>query len=315
MEQDPTGIDHQRPDPGAVPATRGPEGPVTAVVFNDPGCPFGYSASPVLRTLEWRYRDQIVWHLVTIGLSDPENPSAFDPAEQAINWIDFRDRYGMPFLAEPKSRGFTTARACQTITAARLLYPGSEWRVLRTLQLLHFNTPLLLDEDSHLEAALTAVPGIDPAAVIATVDSPEAQEAYRSDWIRSRQAGGGAAWLQHRTADSTQGPRYTAPTVIFSHAGRALEIGGFQPVEAYDAAVANLQPGLNRIGPPDGPLDALRLYPGGLTTQEITAIGASGLAPADRSATERDLIELLDRGRVRRTPLGNDALWMIGPPR
>lgn len=311
MEQTSAGFERHpsAQDPTATP--EGPGGPITAVVFNDPGCPFGYSANPALRTLEWRYRDQIVWHLVTIGLSDPENPSTFGPVEQAEGWIEFRDEWGMPFSIEPKERPATTARACQAITASRLLYPGSEWRVLRILQLLHFNTPLLLDDDDHLEAALGVVAGIDAAAVRSALDSREAQEAYRSDWKRSRQAGGGAAWLQDKTADSAEGPRYTAPSVIFSHQGRAVEVGGFQPVEAYDVAVANLDPRLNRIGPADDPLDALRLYPAGLTTSEIAAIRCGNLATPDQSGTERDLIRLLADGRVRRVPLGNDALWLM----
>ncbi len=310
MEYAPADIRDRSPETPDPPAPHGPQGPVTAIVFNDPGCPFGYSANPALRTLEWRYRDQIVWHLVTIGLSDPDNPSGFGIAEQAASWIHFRDRYGMPFSAEPKSREFTTSRACQAITASRLLHPGSEWRVLRTLQLLHFNSPLLLDDDSHLAAALDTVPGIDAAAVIAAIDSEEARDAYRSDWTRSREAGTGPAWLQLKTAESPEGPRYTAPSVIFSHGGRHLEIGGFQPIEAYDAAVANLNPGLNRVGPAGDPVQALRLYRTGLATQEIAAIMAGNLDSPDRSETERELTGLLAEGRVKRVPLGNDALWL-----
>lgn len=310
MEHAPAEKEDRSPDRGDEPVPHGPEGPVTAIVFNDPGCPFGYSANPALRTLEWRYRDQIVWHLVTIGLSDPEHPSTFSQEEQARSWIDFRDRYGMPFSAEPKSRDVNTDRACRAITAARLLHPGSEWRVLRTLQLLHFNSPLLLDDDSHLAAALETVPGIDAAAVAGAIDSPEAEAAYRADWSRARDAGTGPAWLQGRTADSEQGPRYTAPSVIFSYRDRQFEVGGFQPVEAYDVAVANLNPGLNRVGPAEDPMQALRLYRTGLTTQEVAAIRAGNLERPDRSGTESELVGLLADGRVRRVPLGNDALWL-----
>jgi len=288
----------------------GPGGPITAVLFNDPGCPFGYSAGPALRTLEWRYRDQIVWHLVTISLSDPGNPSPYAPADQARSWVSLRDRYGMPFAAEPKTRPVTTSRACRAIAAARLSRPGSEWRVLRTLQLLHFNTPLLLDDDDHLRAALETVPGLDAAAVVAQLDRDDTTDAYNSDWLRSRQAGHGPAWLQGRTADSPRGPRYTAPSLVVSHQGRSVEVGGFQPVEAYDAAIVNLDPGLNRFGPPESVLDALRLYPAGLVTAELAAMRSAGLEQPDPGAAEMELIGLLDRGAVRRVPLGSDALWL-----
>lgn len=311
MEQSTAGGSPTAPEPGfRSAASQGPSGPITAVVFNDPGCPFGYSASPALRTLEWRYRDQIVWHLVTIGLSDPEHPSSLTPLDQAEACIDIRDRYGMPFAIEPKPRPFTTGRACQAITASRLLHPGSEWKVLRVLQLLNFNTPLLLDDDEHLRAALETIPGVDAGAVIATLDLPEVQNAYRSDRNRSRAASGGATHLQGKTAESELGPRFTAPSVIFSREGRRLEVGGFQSIDAYDVAVANLDPTLNRIGPPEDPLDALRLYPAGLTTQEIAAIMTGNLQDPDRTAAERKLTGLLAEKRVRRIPLGDDALWI-----
>lgn len=310
MEHAPAEQEGRSPGRIHAPAAHGPEGPVTAIVFNDPGCPFGYSASPALRTLEWRYRDQIVWHLVTIGLSDPDHPSEFGPAEQARVWTHFRDRYGMPFAAEPKSRPANTDRACRAITAARLLHPGSEWRVLRTLQLLHFNSPLLLDDDSHLKAALETVPGISAAAVVGAIDSPEADRAYRADRARARDAGTGPAWLQGKTADSERGPRYTSPSVIFSYRDRHFEVGGFQPIEAYDVALANLNPGLNRVGPAERPTQALRLYRTGLVTREIAAICCESLESPDRDATEAELIDLQAAGQVRRVPLGNDALWL-----
>lgn len=43
---------------------------IRATLFNDAGCPWGYSANPAFRVLEWRYGDQIEWRLVMIGLRD-----------------------------------------------------------------------------------------------------------------------------------------------------------------------------------------------------------------------------------------------------
>lgn len=282
---------------------------IKALLFNDPSCPFGYSASPALRTLEWRYRDQIEWHLAVIGLSDPENPSPFSPVQLAGFLPELRDRHGMPIAVEPKSRPVTTSRCCQVITAARLLYPGSEWRVLRTLQLLHFNTPLLLDDESQLAEALETVPDIDPAMVMASLDSREVQDAYQADWRHARTAEGTATALQGKSFDSSEGARYTAPSVIFESGDRRLEVGGFQPIEAYDVIVANLAPDMSRMAPAEDPLEALSLYPAGLTTQEIAAIMADSNEP-DRAGTESQLIELLGEHNVKRVPLGNDALWI-----
>ncbi|MCB0858242.1 MAG: hypothetical protein KDB57_09025 [Solirubrobacterales bacterium] len=284
---------------------------IKALLFNDPSCPWGYSASPILRTLEWRYREQIEWHLAVIGLSDESNPVPFTPEVASDLYFEFRERFGMPFAIETKLRSATSAPACRAITAARLLFPGSEWRALRTFQLLNFNTPLLLDDESQLEEALGTVPGIDASQVMAALDSPEVIEAYTEDYEHARSATGGATHLQSKTASvDGGGQRYTAPSVIFEEGERRIEVGGFQPVEAYDVVIANLDPTLKRMEPAEDPLDALRLYPAGLTTQEVASIMAQGMAPPDRTETERKLVHLLGEQKVQRVPLGNDALWV-----
>ncbi|MCC6755919.1 MAG: hypothetical protein IT199_06055 [Solirubrobacterales bacterium] len=283
---------------------------IKALLFNDPSCPWGYSASPALRTIEWRYRDQLEWHLAVIGLSDEFHPPPYPPAEAATRYLALRDRFGMPFSIEAKRRPSTSARACQVITAARLLFPGSEWRTLRTLQLLHFNTPLLLDDDNQLFEALGTVPGIDAAAVMTAADSPEVNSAYETDFAHARSAAGGAAATQGRTATLPDGERYTAPSIIFEQDDRRVEVGGFQPIEAYDSVITNLDPGLARTPAAEDPLLALDPYPAGLTTREVAAILAEGTDRPDPAAAEVELVRLLAERRVRRVPLGNDALWI-----
>lgn len=284
---------------------------IKALLFSDPSCPWGYSVNPALRTLEWRYRDQIEWHLAVIGLSDESHPVPYSPAALSDVNFDFRERFGMPFAIETKIRPVTSARACQVITASRLLFPGSEWRVLRTLQLLHFNTPLLLDDDEQLREALGTVPGIIAEEVMAAVDTLEVRSAYEEDYSHARTATGGATHLQSKTASvDGGGQRYTAPSVIFEDGQRRVEAGGFQPVEAYDVVIANLDPGLRRMEPAENPIEALSLYPAGLTTQETAAVMARGMEPPDRTETERKLVHLLGERKVKRVPLGNDALWL-----
>ena len=284
---------------------------ITARLLTDPSCPYAYSINPALRTLEWRYRDQIEWSLVTIGLSETGRPSQTVPWDLRAGFLaEQRDRHGMPFTVEEKARPTTSSRACKAIIAARLIQPGSEWRVLRALQLMEFNTPILLDEDDHLLAALESVEGLDPLRVVLAIDTPEVQDAYDADRAESRGAASGPAQMQLRTVESPEGIRYTAPSVIFSRGDRRFEIGGFQPVEAYDVAIANLDPGLNRTGPPAGPLEVLRLYPGGLVTQEVAAIMAHHLDRPARKETESLLLDLVAQGKARRIPLGNDAIWL-----
>lgn len=251
---------------------------------------------------------------MTIGLA--EDPSryverGYTPELMVLGNIKFR-RYGMPFLLEPRARVAATARACRAIVATRLLDPERESAVFRALQLAWFTTTLVLDEDEAITTALQEVPGLDVAAVVAAIDDERTIAAYEEDKLHARSAEGTPTQLQGK-ARQTDGPvRYSAPSLVFERGpGQRLEAGGFQPVEAYDVLIANLDPGLDRHQPPEDPLAALRRFPEGLVTQELAAIMARGNEPPDRAATERALVELVGAGEVRRTPLADDAIWQI----
>ncbi len=262
--------------------------------------------------IEWRYGDQLDWRLVLIGLTEDASQYAargYTPVRGALGQLSFR-RYGMPFAPAPKARLSATARACRAVVAARLQAPGSEWAVFRAIQLANFTTPLVLDDDAQLQEALAGLPGVDPAAIVATLDSPEVTEAYEYDKAQTRTAAGSAAELQGKTA-TTDGPvRYTAPSIVFAANGTSLVAGGFQPVEAYDVLIANLDPALERQAPPETPEPLLDRFSGGLTTQEVAALMTHGNDAVDRTAAEAALIALAAAGRATRRALGDDALWL-----
>jgi predicted DsbA family dithiol-disulfide isomerase len=284
---------------------------ISATLYNDPACPWGYSENPALRVIEWRYGTQIDWRLVLIGLTEEASQyiaRGYTPLRGALGQLRFR-RYGMPFAPAPKERVSATARACRAVVAARLLNPGSEWAAFRALQLANFTTPLQLDDDAQLAHVLRDVPGVDADEVVARLDSPEVTEAYQRDRAEARTARGTAAELQRKTA-TTDGPvRFTAPSVVFESNGQRLIAGGFQPVEAYDVLIANLDPTLHREPPPSTPEPLLARFPWGLTTQEVAALVVEGNDRPDRSAAEAALLELAASGVAVREPLGDDALW------
>jgi predicted DsbA family dithiol-disulfide isomerase len=285
---------------------------IDVTVHNDPACPWGYSARPALRVLRWRYAEHLNWRLVVIGLTEHRRQyeeRGFTPERGALMQLMFR-RYGMPFAPAPKLRASGTARACRAIVAARLLEPGREWDVLESLQLQNFTTPLLLDDDEGLRLALGRVPGLDADAVVGMLDSPEVDDAYQADRAEARTAAGSPTEFQGKSANSDGAVRYTAPSLIFESGGRRLEAGGFQPVEAYDVLVANLDPALPRRDAPSDPGPLLDAFPGGLTTQEVAACLTRGNDPVDRAAAEAALIELVAGGQAARVPVGDDALWL-----
>jgi predicted DsbA family dithiol-disulfide isomerase len=286
---------------------------VRATLYTDPGCPWAYSAIPALRVLGWRYGAQVSWRLVVIGLSEDASQyeaRGYTPLRGALGQLRFR-RYGMPFSPEPKERISATARACRAIVAARLLAPGSEWRVLRALQVANFTTLLLLDDDRQLLDALSAVPGIDAGEIVARLDAPEVTAAYEEDRAEARRAAGSPAELQGKTANTDGVVRFTAPSVVFEGGGQALVAGGFQPIEAYDVLVANLAPTLVRQLPPQTPLPLLEVFDDGMTTQEVALAMAAGNDSPDPATAEAALLELTATGAVTRTPLGDDAIWRL----
>src|SRR6202050_1578131 len=122
---------------------------IHATLYTDSACPWAYSATPGITTLRWRYREQLDWRLVVIGLREETatlEQNGYTPLRQAAGSRGFRDRYGEPVAAP--------ARASRAIVAPRLAHPGREFAVQRALAFAWFTTPGLLDEDAALGEVL-----------------------------------------------------------------------------------------------------------------------------------------------------------------
>jgi 2-hydroxychromene-2-carboxylate isomerase len=286
--------------------------PVRVTMFNDAGCPWGYSANPSFRVLEWRYGAQLEWRLVLIGLTNVAQEyvdRGYTPLRSAEGYARRFRRFGMPLAPNPRARIVGTGRSCRAVVAVRLQAPGKEWEAFRALQFGFFTTTLLLDEDESIAAVLRGVAGIDVDSAIAAIDSPEVEEAYQHDRAEARTAAGSPTELQDKHA-ATDGPvRYTAPSLVFEHAGRRLEAGGWQTIEAYDVIVANLIPHGVRRDVPDDAHELLATFPDGLTTQEVAQLLTRGNDAPSRVDAEATLLRLVADGSATRTPLGDDALW------
>jgi protein-disulfide isomerase-like protein with CxxC motif len=282
--------------------------------FSDPGCPWAWSNGPAFALLRWRYGDQLTWEHVMIGLSESRESyerRGYTGLRQARGYRGFRWR-GMPFATAPRERMHGTWPMCRVVVATRRLAPDREWAVFRALQFAQFTSTLPLDEPAAIEQALAWLPGIDAAALVAASLEPETEELFAADRALARSAAGGATEFQDRSATTPEGEiRYTAPSLIFTtDDGRSLEVGGFQPVEAYDVAIANLDRSLTRREPTEDVAAILAAFPDGLTTAEVAAIMAPHLQPPDRDAAEDALIGVAADGGAERRAFGNDALWM-----
>jgi protein-disulfide isomerase-like protein with CxxC motif len=283
--------------------------------FSDPHCPWAYSSSPYHAALRWRFGDQLDWRLVLIGLSEgPERyvQAGYTPTRSAQGFKAFGRRFGMPFAGQPRARMTGTGTACRLIVAARLEQPELEFAVFRALQLAQFTTTLLLDDPDDLRVVLEGVAGAEPDRLLEALKGDAVEQAYQADRAESRTAAGRPIEAQGREANTDGAVRYTAPSVIFTHPdGRSLEVGGFQPLESYDTALANLDVALERRAPAEDPVAVLRALPYAPVTREVAACMTTNLGELDDAGTERALIAAAGDGAVRREAVGDGALWHL----
>ncbi|HEY1359146.1 MAG TPA: DsbA family protein [Thermoleophilaceae bacterium] len=283
--------------------------------FTDPGCPWAYSAWPAHATLRWRYGDQLRWTLVMIGLTEDAGQYAargYTPTRSAVGYRRFR-RFGMPFQITPKPRLSATSPACRAIVATRLMAAHLELAALRALQIAQFTTTGTLDDPDTLRSALARVEGLDADAVVDGIDDPDVEAAYEADRARARAAAGSPTEFQGRAANSDGAVRYTAPSLVFDGPEeQRLEAGGFQPIEAYDVVVANLDPTLERRPPAEDPVEVLSAFGFALTTAEVAAVMTEHLEVPDLDAVEAMLIAATGEGRAARRPAGDGSLWELG---
>jgi protein-disulfide isomerase-like protein with CxxC motif len=286
--------------------------------YSDPCCPWAYSASPFLAVLRWRYGAQLNWRHVMIGLTEHAEQyeaRGYTPVRQAHGYRNFRWR-GMPFSTAVKSRMSGTSRACRAVVATRLTQPELELHAFRALQFGQFTGGRPMDDDDAIASSLRWAEGLDARQVVGMLDAPEVLEAYEADRAESRTAEGGPTEFQGRSANSDGKVRFTAPSIVFAQNGKRLEAGGFQPLEAYDVCIANIDVSLTRRDEASSPDDVAALLesePWGLTTREVAAVMAGRNDPPDDAAAEDTLIDLLAEGRVRRDDLGDGALWRTAP--
>ena len=292
---------------------------IVAWHFTDPACPWAYSSRPAIARLRWRFGAQIEWRLVLIGLSETTEryeKRGITPGLLAAGWPKFQRRFGMPFGTAIKPRMAASSRACRAIIVAREQDPELGYAALRALQLMQFTSTRLLDREDDLRWALASVEGLDAEETVARIDQASVLDAYEADKARSRSANDSPTHVQGRHSESDGPVRYTAPSVLFEHAdGRRAEVGGFQPFETYDTALANLEPGLARRAAPENAAAVVHEFPIGVTTAEVASIlRPSDLEDSDLEAARQGLMAAAAEGTITCVPAGSDALWLPPEP-
>ncbi|HYZ80907.1 MAG TPA: DsbA family protein [Solirubrobacteraceae bacterium] len=277
---------------------------LTITEYTDPACPFAWSAEPNRWRLRWLYGDQLDWAVRMVGLAEDGSvyeDKGFTAERMSASFRHLSQAHHMPMDTSLRPRMAGTVPACRAVVAVRRHAPEREWAMLRALRVLHFSGHLL-DEPATLDAAAERV-GIEPADLRTWLAEPETEAVLRADLAEARSPRPGALALAHKLALTETGHRYTCPSYEITRVsdGESLSVPGFQPLAAYEVAIANLAPHLSRQEDPEDVREVLDWAGEPLATIEVATICATDLD----DARER-------LGRVAdEAHLGFDGLWHL----
>jgi predicted DsbA family dithiol-disulfide isomerase len=267
---------------------------VQITLFTDPACPFAFSAEPVRLALRWRYGDGIDWRLRMIVLT--LEPGEGDKLAQGAPGL--QRRYGMPIAPHPYTRSFSSEPACRAVVAVRE-YDGQPAAAL-LLRGLRVRTMAggLLDDERLIRSAATEA-GVYPTDLRLWMGSPRTETALRADIAAARDPSPGARALDHKLGGPRSERRYTAPSYELSVGERSISVPGFNPVEVYETAIANLAPTLLCRDPPADVTELLRWAEVPLATAEVVEI---------MQRPEQEVRDALAQVATPR-PAGADMYW------
>jgi predicted DsbA family dithiol-disulfide isomerase len=252
--------------------------PVLIRHYTDPSCPFAFSAERQRLRLLWLYGEQIDWELHMVVLSETP-PEKFTPEELADGFRKLALQYGMPIDWRVRRHLGASIHACRAVVATRLRWPEKEAAILRRLRVLYFAGEPLDDSDTFELAAAQAGLPVDELAEWA--GAPEVQDALRADMVASRSPSPASRAQDYKLGGPSEERRYTCPSyellrgtpppADWETAGR-VDLPGFRPVEAYEAAIANLAPELRRRPDPETAAEVLEWAGIPLATAEVAAV-------------------------------------------
>jgi predicted DsbA family dithiol-disulfide isomerase len=274
--------------------------------FGDPACPWDFSAEPARYRLRWHYGEQIEWRPTMIVLSqsvEEIESKGFSSERMAEGLTWFRGRFGMPIETAEKPLS-ASIDACRAVVATRLHAPEQTEAILRRLRIRYMGGGKL-DDPELIHGAATDV-GIDPAELDAWVGEAEVEQALREDMRATRSPSAVARALDHKLGGPDNERRYTAPSYVISRLddGRTIDVPGFNAVEGYEAAIANLAAELERRPKPESVEELLAWAGEPLATVEVALVCQLDVEEARRQ---------LDQAGVTAIPVAGDAYWTLEP--
>jgi predicted DsbA family dithiol-disulfide isomerase len=271
--------------------------------FTDPACPFAFSAEAVRTRLLWEYGEGLRWRTRMIVLSREEG----EGEKLAGGAPGLQRKYGMPIDPVGHARAFSTEPACLAFVAARLHAPERAEALLRALR-VRIMLGELPDEPAMLDAAARDV-GLDPEELREWAEREDVRSALEADAAAARSPAPAALALDHKLSGPAGERRYSAPSYELRRVGSGGEaedgctvaIPGFHRAETYEAAIANLDPGLRPRSAPGSLRELLEWAPFPLATAEVVSV--TGLDEAQARAGLAAAAEPI--------PAGADFYWRL----
>ncbi len=280
---------------------------VTVTHFADAGCPWDYSAEPTRLALEHRYGEQVAWQTVQVGLHESAEVMAmkgYTTAGLAESYRRFHQRYAMPFCVLERRALMGTWLGARAVKAAERQGARVGDAFVRRLRLGWFVETRRVDDVGGLVEMARGIEALDAERLKRDLLDEVSARALADDMAAARQPDNVALALERTThPKGERGHRYTTPTYVFARAGQTVTVPGFQPLEAYEIALQNLAPGLERRSPTD-PLEFLADCPGEL----FAAVELAAVAARRRGKVEKQLGGAAGLARLP-TGMGSCGRW------
>jgi hypothetical protein len=279
--------------------------PVLIRHYTDPGCPFAFSAERQRLRLLWLYGDQIEWELHMVVLQEERPGDELPPERVSAGRKQLQLQYGMPIDWRPVEAA-ASLPACRAVVATRLRAPDREAALLRRLRVLTFSG-LALDDPAVIERACTEAL-IEPEEIRAWVGNHDVEPVLRADMDASRSPSPASRAQDYKLGGPAEQRRYTCPSYELIRVvdppedwptASRVDLPGFRPVEAYEAAIANIAPELVRA-PDPGSVEQVLTWAGmPIATAEVAAV------------CDREIADVrTELARVATfLPVGGDGYW------
>lgn len=271
-------------------------------IFTDPSCPYAYSSEPSRLKLMWLYGDQLKIEnkMIVLNGFDGETTS-LTPEYIVKSRLKMRSQYGMPMSDSRPSKISSPLLACQAYTALSLNAPSKSDLFLRHLRIASMNQELI-DELSVINSYAEKV-GVSKDDLSSWLSDPKTKEKLTSDVADARSPGKKALNMSHKLSKTSKGVvRYPAPSYVFKLGDEIVyELPGYWPVEAYESAIGNFLPNLERRKKPKSPEELLDWSEYPLSTKEVSVICELSLGEVTRELKQKATF----------SPFGQDGFWSL----